>query len=260
MSLDSDGPAQESAPSNESWTELYDRTCGDTAPADRKGGRGKRSRSPDFIPEKRMEQVALRPPFVDNKEVIKAHCTHHSAAVDGTQEIAGLESAITARAAAQCERPLGQGLSAAAANRFSKGVRDAKKRELDAWCKFQVSSPVLWKNVAKDIVDTRWVLTWKSAEGRRTAKARLVARGFQDPDLAAGLVDTSSCVSLRSSPLQVISPSFFKKMEAVELGHQERLLAGGSLSTRSLSPCTTGVVSEESESRVETECSGLWSE
>ena len=42
-------------------------------------------------------------------------------------------------------------------------------------------------------------------------KGRLVARGFQDPDLAAGLVDTSSCVSLRSSHLQVISLSALKK-------------------------------------------------
>ena len=51
MCLDSDGPAQESSPSDESRTELYDRTCGNYAPDDRKGGREKRSRSPDFIPE-----------------------------------------------------------------------------------------------------------------------------------------------------------------------------------------------------------------
>ena len=50
MSIDSDGPAQESSPSDESRTELYERTCGDTAPADRKGGGEKRSWPPDFIP------------------------------------------------------------------------------------------------------------------------------------------------------------------------------------------------------------------
>ena len=38
MSLDSDGPAQDSSPSDESRTELYDRTCGDTAPVARGGG------------------------------------------------------------------------------------------------------------------------------------------------------------------------------------------------------------------------------
>ena len=65
--------------------------------------------------------------------------------------------------------------------------------------------------MARDIAGTRWVLTWKSVEGRRTVKARLVARGFQDPDLAAGLVDTSSCVSHRSSHVQVISLSALRK-------------------------------------------------
>ena len=39
----------------------------------------------------------------------------------------------------------------------------------------------------------------------------LVARGFQDPDVAAGLGDTSICVSLRSTHLQVISLSALKK-------------------------------------------------
>ena len=158
-SVDSDGPVQESSPSDESWTELYDRTCGDTAPVDRSGGREKRARSPDLILGKRLKQDALRLSFVNNKETIKAHCTHHLAAADGTQTIAGLESALTAWVAAQCERPLGQELSADDANRFSKEVRDAKKRELDAWRKFQVFSPVLRKSVAKDIAVTRWVLT-----------------------------------------------------------------------------------------------------
>ena len=83
--------------------------------------------------------------------------------------------------------------------------------ELDAWCKFQVFSPVPQTTVTKDVVETRWVLTWKDLDGKRTVKARLVARGFQDPDLADGLVDTSSCVSQRFSHLQVISLSALKK-------------------------------------------------
>ena len=59
--------------------------------------------------------------------------------------------------------------------------------------------------------DARWVLTWKFFEEQKTVKARLVARGFQYPDLADGLADTSSCVSMRSSHLQVISLGALKK-------------------------------------------------
>ena len=54
MSLDSDGPVFASPPSDESRTQLYGRTCGDTAPANQSGGREKRSRPPDFFPGKRL--------------------------------------------------------------------------------------------------------------------------------------------------------------------------------------------------------------
>ena len=96
MSLESDGPVQESSPSDESRTELYDRTCGNNESDSGSSGRAKRFRSPDFIPEKRSKQDALRLPFVDNKEIIKANCTHPLAAVNGAQTLAGLESAPTA--------------------------------------------------------------------------------------------------------------------------------------------------------------------
>ena len=49
------------------------------------------------------------------------------------------------------------------------------------------------------------------AEGEKCVKARLAAKGFQDPDLKDGLVETSGCVSLRSSRLQVISLSAIRK-------------------------------------------------
>ena len=104
-----------------------------------------------------MKQDALRLPFVDNKEIIKKQCTHHLVAVNGTATPAGMESALTAWVAAQCDHPLGQELSFGDANRFAKQVGAAKHREPDAWCKSKVFSPVLWKNVAKDIADTRWV-------------------------------------------------------------------------------------------------------
>ena len=132
MSLDSVDPAPDSSPSDESWTELYDRTRGDPTPAVCERGRDKRPRSPESVPEKRIKRDALRPSFVTDKDTIRAHCHHHMAAVDGTQAIEGMEAALTAWVAAQCNRPLGQELSSADEQRFVKEVGAAKCRELDA--------------------------------------------------------------------------------------------------------------------------------
>ena len=66
-------------------------------------------------------------------------------------------------------------------------------------------------NVRKQIARTRWVLTGKTADGRRCVRARQVAKGLKDPDSHEGPVDTSGCVSLRSSHLQVISRSAIRK-------------------------------------------------
>ena len=106
-----------------------------------------------------IKQDALRLAFADNKEIIKAHCHHHLAAADGTQAIEGMEAALTAWVAVQCERPLGQELSSVDAQRFAREVEAAKCRELDAWCKFQAFPPVPQTKVTKDVVDTRWILT-----------------------------------------------------------------------------------------------------
>ena len=67
-----------------------------------------------------LKQDVLRLPFVGNKGLIKAHCTHHLAAIDGTQTLAGLESTLAAWVAAQCDRPLGQELSPDDETRFAK--------------------------------------------------------------------------------------------------------------------------------------------
>ena len=55
------------------------------------------------------------------------------------------------------------------------------------------------------MVDTRWVLARKEVDGAKTAKARLVAEGYQEPDLREGNVDGAGCVSHRSSHLQLVS-------------------------------------------------------
>ena len=79
--------------------------------------------------------------------------------------------------------------------------------DLAAWGMFDACK------VQKQIVQTRWVLTWEMAEGKKRVKASLVAKGFQDPDLKDGLVESPGCVSLSSSHLQVISLSAIRPLE-----------------------------------------------
>ena len=45
----------------------------------------------------------------------------------------------------------------------------------------------------KDTADSRRRLTWEEVEGKHTAEARLVAKGYQDPDLKDGNVDIAGC-------------------------------------------------------------------
>ena len=71
--------------------------------------------------------------------------------------------------------------------------------------------PLRMGEVGKTAVDTRRARTWKMVDGAKTVRARLAARGSQDPDLEGGIADTSGCVSIRPPHLQVISLSALEK-------------------------------------------------
>ena len=88
---------------------------------------------------------------------------------------------------------------------YDKDVLAAKTRESGAWSQFKVSGPMERRKCGKDAFGTRRALPWKVADGAKTRRDRLVANGYQDPDLKHGLVETPGCVSLRSSHLQVVS-------------------------------------------------------
>ena len=130
--------------------------------------------------------------------------------VSPSPEVEGVDTAISAWVADECNRVLGKELTDDEVSSHPALAQDAKIKELLAWNTFKVFNPVMATEVNKKVVDTRWVLTWKMVEGKQCIKARLAAKGFQDPDLQEGLVDTSGCVSLRSSHLQVISLSALK--------------------------------------------------
>ena len=114
---------------------------------------------------------------------------------------AGYGTRILARAAGRRDEASGQELSLDEVRMHAALVTAAKDRELGAWKKFKVPKPVRAGTPSKLIPDTRWVLTWKMAEGAKYVTACLVAKGYQDCDLETGLVETSGSVSLRSSHL-----------------------------------------------------------
>ena len=66
--------------------------------------------------------------------------------------------------------------------------REAKKAEWSQWISNDVVELISRKGIdPRRVISSRWVLTWKSVEGQapgaKKPKARLVIRGFRDPDL-----------------------------------------------------------------------------
>ena len=84
-------------------------------------------------------------------------------------------------------------------------ARKAEVRDLDAWGQFKVLSPVRLGARTKALAETRWVLTWKEVDGKKTVKARLDAKGFLNPNLRDGNLDIAGCGSGRSSHLRLAS-------------------------------------------------------
>ena len=121
------------------------------------------------------------------------------------EPISGQDGAIdvvsTPKAADECNRISGQELPHEEESVYAKDALAAKTRELNARTQFKVYSPLEPGKCPKEVVGTRWVLTWKLVEGVKTVKARLAAKGYQDPDSKDGLVVTSGCASLQPSRL-----------------------------------------------------------
>ena len=109
------------------------------------------------------------------------------------------------------QQSAGRGVNAGGEGRRAELLHAAKTEELGAWEKLDVFQPRRACSVSKQPGQTSRVLTWNMADGRKSVKVRLAARGYQFPDLREGIVDASGCFSCRSSPLQVISLCVMKK-------------------------------------------------
>ena len=84
-------------------------------------------------------------------------------------------------------------------------MRKPKERGLDEWEEFKGFLPSEMGAQAKDVADTRRALTRKEVIGKKTAGARLAAKGYQDPDPEDGNVATPECVNEMSRHLRLIS-------------------------------------------------------
>ena len=93
-------------------------------------------------------------------------------------------------------------LSAAEKKQFD----EAKKRELKCWIETETVEPLLRHKIHPSrIMSSKWVLTWKedhSSPSGRKPKARLVIRGFQDPEV--GIVSTESPTLSRDGRMMIM--------------------------------------------------------
>ena len=173
-----DIPVPSSPTSTYSWTPLFERHCGpqqDAPPAPDL----KRPRSPSFVQEKRLKTDALRVSFIANKTLVKREAPWWDADMKAQFNLSsdvpldGVESAISAWVAFACSQTLGQELSVQEEQMHGDLVASAKMKELDAWGKFKVFSPVNPSSLSKNSVDSRWALTWKMVDGVKSVKAHL---------------------------------------------------------------------------------------
>ena len=125
--------------------------------------------------------------------------------------VGGGGPALSAWIGEERNRLLRQELTEAEERMFAYLVCKAKVGELEEWNQFKVSSPEKMGARRKDLVDTRWVLTWKKVDSAKTEAKRLAAKGYQEPDLRTSNVDIAGCVSRGSSHSRPISQGALKQ-------------------------------------------------
>ena len=91
--------------------------------------------------------------------------------------VGGGGKALSAWVAEERNRISGRGLTEEVERNFADLVYKAKAKELEAWEQFKVSPSEKKGAQSKELVDTRWALTWKEVGGVKTVKVRLVATG-----------------------------------------------------------------------------------
>ena len=105
-----------------------------------------------------------------------------------------------------------------------------RKKKLDVWRASGVFEPLEAGEFGKAAPDARSSPARKMVEAARTVKTRLAAKGFRGPDLKDSFANSSGCVSLCSSQLQVISLSAPEKWKFRRLDIKNAILQAAGLS------------------------------
>ena len=134
---------------------------------------------------------------------------------------------LSAWVAGECKSIPGQEFTGSEERVHADLSLKAKVRGLDVWGQFKVFPPVMIGAQAEDSAETRRALTWKAADGVKTAKARLAAMGSRHPDLREENADITGCVSPRSPHLQLISLGAPEKWPIDSLDIKDALLQAG---------------------------------
>ena len=83
--------------------------------------------------------------------------------------------------------------------------------------------------MSREPITMRWVITHKQGAEGMTVKARLVARGFQDPAVKAGSLGVGACMAARLSSLHVLFTAAQRKWEVVKIDISGAFLKGEKL-------------------------------
>lgn len=113
--------------------------------------------------------------------------------------------------------------------------REAKKVEIKSWLAKKAIAAATGHVPSSRLMQMRWVLTWKSIDdpenpGQRKAKARLVLRGFQDPDLAS--LPTSAPTMTRRTRQLFLQMAAQKRWRLLLADAKTAFLQGGATQTK----------------------------
>ena len=171
---------------------------------------------PTFTPDMRRTRDALRAAFVAGTDMAKKDARWWNRELKPQEEaprssaLEGVDAAISARVAGKCHRVLGHELSEEEVRARADLSWAATEKERAAWKRFGVLRPTEKECVSKSAVDTYQGPAWRMVDGAKNVRARVAAKGLQDPDLREGVADTLGCVSIRPSHLRATRLSVLK--------------------------------------------------